>query len=75
MIYNYKIKRLSPDELTVLLYCVNDGNITNPFINEDNITCVRESYAFKMLNEYAGKLKSDKKRGQIQAIADKIINT
>jgi hypothetical protein len=33
---------------------------------------VKVEYAFKMLNAYAGKLSNDKKRKQIQDIADKI---
>lgn len=72
MIHTHKLNRLSPDEMTVLLYCVNDGNIDNPSIDAQSISWVKAEYAFNMLNVYAGKLKNDKKIKQVQDIADKI---
>lgn len=72
MIHTHKLKRLSPDEMTVLLYCVNDGKCDPPTIDERDISLVKPEYAFKMLNEYAGKLKNDKKIKQVKDIADKI---
>jgi hypothetical protein len=74
MIHKHKLHRLSPDELAVLLYCVNEGNIESPKLDETNIHCARESFAFKMLNEFAAKLTSEKKKKQMQDIADKITN-
>jgi len=74
MIHKHKLHRLSPDELAVLLYCVNEGNIESPKLDETNIHRARESFAFKMLNEFAGKLTNAKKKKQMQDIADKITN-
>lgn len=74
MIHTHKLERLSPDEMTVLLYCVNDGEIENPAIDRQALSWVKAEYAFKMLNVYAQKLKDEKKKTQMQAIADKITN-
>jgi hypothetical protein len=74
MIHTHKLNRLSPDEITVLLYCVNDGEIENPQIDRDSIGWVKHEYAFKMLNQYTAKLTNEKKRKQMQDIADKITN-
>ena len=74
MIHTHKLNRLSPDEMTVLLYCVNDGETENPKIDRESISWVKPEYAFKMLNTYAQKLKDEKKIKQVQAIADKITN-
>ena len=74
MIHTHKLKRLSPDEMAVLIFCVNDGNVDNPKIDEKSISWVKVNYAFRMLNEYATKLKDPKKISQVQAIADKITN-
>jgi hypothetical protein len=60
--------------MTVLLYCVNDGKVEDPKIDRESISWVKPEYAFKMLNEYAQKLKDEKKIKQVQAIADKITN-
>jgi hypothetical protein len=74
MIHTHKLKRLSSDEMAVLLFCVNDGNIENPNINEESISWIKPAYAFKMLDTYAKKLKEEKKIKQLQDIADKITN-
>ena len=74
MIHTHKLNRLSPDEMTVLLYCVNDGEIENPNIDRQSISWVKADYAFKMLNQYAAKLKDHKKKSHIQSLADKITN-
>jgi hypothetical protein len=74
MIHTHKLNRLSPDEMTVLLYCVNDGETENPQIDRDSMSWVKADYAFRMLNEYSSKLKDEKKRKQMQDIADKITN-
>jgi hypothetical protein len=74
MIHTHKLNRLSPDEISVLLYCVNDGEIENPKIDEESLSWVKANYAFKMLNQYASKLKDQKKIKQLQDIADKISN-
>lgn len=71
MIPTHKLNRLSPDELSVLLYCINDGNIENPKIDNTSLPWVRIEYAFRMLNDYASKVEG-KKRQAIQDIADKI---
>ena len=72
MIHTHKLNRLSPDEMTVLLYCVNDGNVDPLEIDRESISWIRVEYAVKMLNKYASKLTNDKKRQQVQDIADKI---
>ena len=74
MIHTHKLNRLSPDEMTVLLYCVNDGEIETPQIDTDSIGWVKADYAFKMLNQYTTKLTNEKKKKQMQDIADKITN-
>jgi hypothetical protein len=74
MIHTHKLNRLSPDEMTVLLYCVNDGEIEKPKIDRQYLSWVKHEYAFKMLNQYTAKLTNDKKRKQMQDIADKITN-
>lgn len=74
MIHTHKLQRLSEDEMTVLLYCINDGEIENPKIDRESISWVRLPYAFTMLNNYAQKLKDPKKVKQVQDIADKITN-
>ena len=74
MIHTHKLNRLSPDEMTVLLYCVNDGEIENSQIDREALSWVKPEYAFKMLNVYTAKLTSDKKKKQMQDIADKITN-
>jgi hypothetical protein len=74
MIHTHKLKRLSQDEMTILLYCINDGEIENPTIDVDVVGCVKPDYAFRMLNQYTAKLTNDKKRKQMQDIADKITN-
>jgi hypothetical protein len=71
MIYKHKLDRLSPDEMVVLLYCVNDGNIENPLFDKDTITSIKLEYAVNMLNEYSNKVEG-KKREQVKAIAEKI---
>jgi len=73
MIPTHKLNRLSPDEISVLLYCINDGNIETPKIDNISLSWVRIEYAFRMLNEYAQKVEG-KKRQSIQDIADKITN-
>ncbi len=77
MIHTHKLNRLSPDEMTVLLYCVNDGDnadLENMPIDRQYLSWIKPEYAFKMLDIYAKKLKDEKKIKQIQAIADKITN-
>ena len=74
MIHTHKLKRLDQEEMATLLYCINDGEIENPFVTEDNVTCAKPEYAFKMLNVYAAKLNDDTKKKQMQDIADKITN-
>ena len=74
MIHTHKLNRLSADEMAVLLYCVNDGVTENPYIDTESISWIRPDYAFKMLNQYAAKLSDEKKRKQMQDIADKITN-
>ncbi len=71
MIHTHKLNRLSPDEISVLLYCINDGNIETPKIDSTSLSWVKLNYAFYMLNKYAERL-SDNKRQAIQDIADKI---
>ena len=58
--------------MTVLLYCVNDGEVNPPKIDRESISWVKVEYAFNMLNKYAAKLTNEKKKKQIQDIADKI---
>jgi len=74
MIHTHKLERLSEDEMTVLLYCVNDGEIEDPLIDREHISWIKPDYAFKMLNVYAAKLKNPTKVKQVQDIADKITN-
>ena len=74
MIPTHKIKRLSQEEIATLLYCINDGVIDDPFVTEENLSCAKQDYAFKMLNLYAAKLTDDAKKRQMQEIADKITN-
>jgi hypothetical protein len=74
MIHTHKLNRLSPDELAVLLYCINDGETENPKINTESLSWIKPEYAFKMLNQYTAKLSDEKKRKQMQDIADKITN-
>jgi len=73
MIHTHKLKRLSDEEIDILLFCVNDGNIETPKIDRTSLSWVRLEYAFRMLNEYAAKVEGDK-RNQLQQIADKITN-
>ena len=72
MIHRHKLHRLSPDELTVLLYCVNEGNIETPRLDETNIHWAREPFAVRILNEYANKLSDKKKKEHVLAISEKI---
>ena len=58
--------------MAVLLYCVNDGVIDPLKVDRESISWVKVEYAFNMLNTYASKLTDEKKRKQIQDIADKI---
>lgn len=58
--------------MTVLLYCVNDGEVDPLKIDRESISWVKIEYAFKMLDKYASKLTNEKKKKQIQDIADKI---
>ena len=74
MIHTHKLNRLSSDEMTVLLYCVNDGETNNPKIDSESISWIKPDYAFKMLNQYAAKLTNESKKKQMQDIADKITN-
>jgi hypothetical protein len=74
MIHTHKLNRLSPDEMTVLLYCVNDGEIENPQIDRESLSWVKADYAFKMLNQYTSKLTDEKKKKQMQDISDKVTN-
>jgi hypothetical protein len=73
MIHTHKLNRLSDEEIDILLFCVNDGNIETPKIDRTSLSWVRIEYAFRMLNEYAAKVEGDK-RNQLQQIADKITN-
>jgi hypothetical protein len=73
MIHTHKLNRLSDEEIDILLFCVNDGNIETPKIDRTSLSWVRLEYAFRMLNEYAAKVQGDK-RNQLQQIADKITN-
>jgi len=73
MIHTHKLNRLSDEEIDILLFCVNDGNIEAPKIDRTSLSWVRLEYAFRMLNEYAAKVEGDK-RNQLQQIADKITN-
>lgn len=72
MIHTHKLNRLSPDEMSVLLFCVNDGEVDSPKIDRESISWVKVDYAFNMLNKYTCKLTDEKKKKQIQDIADKI---
>jgi len=78
MIHTHKLNRLSPDEMTVLLYCVNDGDnaqdLENLPIDRQHLSWIKPEYASKMLNQYTQKLKDEKKIKQVRAIADKITN-
>lgn len=74
MIHTHKLNRLSPDEMTVLLYCVNDGETEDLKIDREHLSWIKPEYAFKMLNQYTAKLTDDKKKKQMQDIADKITN-
>jgi len=73
MIHTHKLNRLTEEEKDILLYCINDGNVENPKIDRTSLSWIRIEYAFRMLNEYAGKVEGDK-RNQLQQIADKITN-
>jgi len=73
MIHTHKLNRLSDEEIDILLFCVNDGNIETPKIDRTSLSWVRIEYAFRMLNEYAAKVQGDK-RNHLQQIADKITN-
>jgi hypothetical protein len=72
MIHTHKLKRLSSDEMTVLLYCVNDGKVDPPKIDNESISWVKATYAHRMLHEYAAKLTNEKKKKQVLDIAEKI---
>lgn len=72
MIHTHKLNRLSPDEMTVLLYCVNDAEVDPPKIDRESISWVKATYAIDMLRQYASKLKDEKKKKQTLDIADKI---
>lgn len=72
MIHTHKLNRLSPDEMAVLLYCVNDGMIDPPNIDNESISWVKATYAAKMVSEYAAKLANEKKKRQVLDIAEKI---
>lgn len=74
MIHTHKLNRLSQDEMTVLLYCINDGDVDPPKIDYPDVSIIKYEYAFKMLNHYASKLSDSKKKQQLQDIADKISN-
>ena len=73
MIPTHKLNRLTEEEIDILLFCVNDGNLESPKIDGTSLSWVRLEYAFRMLNEYAGKVEGDK-RNKLQQIADKITN-
>ena len=72
MIHTHKLNRLSPDEMAVLLFCINDGETESPKIDRESLSWVRIEYAFNMLHKHASKLSSEKKKKQLQDIADKI---
>jgi hypothetical protein len=74
MIHTHKLNRLSPDEMTVLLYCVNDGQVDPPKIDSQSLSWTKATYAIRMLNEYAAKLTNEKKKKQVLDIAQKLIN-
>lgn len=73
MIHTHKLNRLSDEEIDILLYCINDGNLESPKIDRTSLSWVRLEYAFRMLNEYASKVDGEK-RNILQQIADKITN-
>lgn len=71
MIYNSKLKTLTEDELSLLGFIINDGRET-PY--DSNQFCwLRPTYVYKLLNEYATKIKPENKQ-MLQIIVDKIIN-
>jgi hypothetical protein len=73
MIFKQKIKDLSEDELSILLYCLNDGlsSKEDGEINMYNIYCLKPGYVFHKLNEFAPKIKPEY-RSMMQTIADKV---
>jgi hypothetical protein len=73
MIFKQKIKDLSEDELSILLYCLNDGLSSRDEgeINMHNICCLKPEHVFHKLNEFAPKIK-DEYRSMMQNIADKV---
>ncbi len=73
MIFKQKINDLSEDELSILLYCLNDGLSSRDEgeINMHNICCLKPEHVFHKLNEFAPKIK-DEYRSMLQTIADKV---
>ena len=73
MIFKQKINNLSEDELSILLYCLNDGLSSRDEgeINMHNICCLKPEHVFHKLNEFAPKIK-DEYRSMMQTIADKV---
>ena len=60
--------------MTVLHYCVNDGEIENLTVDIEFISCVKPDYAAKKIIEYASKLKDENKKKLVLDIANKLTN-
>lgn len=71
MISKNKIELLSEDELSLLLYCLNEFKSGETEINVPELSLIRPKFAFLALNEQASKIKPEH-IGLLQSIADKI---
>lgn len=71
MIHNHKLLKLTDDELTVLLYIVNNECKTREFTVE-SLCWLRPKWVYQTLNAWVDKIKEEHK-SLLQSIVDKVV--
>jgi hypothetical protein len=72
MIHKHKLESLTEDEMSLLLYCLNESKCGETIIDTDNIKCIRTKFVYTTLNEHAQTIKEEH-RHILQGIVDKIV--
>lgn len=73
MIHKHKLELLTEDEMSLLLYCLNESKCGETIIDTDNLKYIRTKFVYISLNEHATKIKEEH-RHILQGIVDKIVD-
>jgi hypothetical protein len=70
MIFKQKLKDLSEDGLSLLMYCLNDG-LSSEEVDLTTVYCMKPEHIFTKLNQFAPLIKGEY-RSLLQSVADTV---